>query len=242
MTTTVVVRGVYQSDGSAIVVSGQPAVLVLQLIEPNPAGSGPTVPQDLTGRAFAQRLLNSAGAVVAECAGANQVLGQISFTFDSWTLTALLAGLPVIDLTHQVVELVTDGADVLLLAPFAIRAPAAAVGTATFVVDTTNPAPMVVKYSGAPGIAGLQGPPGPQGDAGAAGPQGPAGPPGQAASAANQVTFDDSITNTGAATVQQAIAFILAYIGFPTGGASVAGALDLSQSGNSGLALAMGII
>jgi hypothetical protein len=160
-----ILRGVYAPDGSALVIVGQPAVLILQLMEPNPSGSGPDVPQDLTGRAFTQQVLNTGNAIVAEVAGMNLTEGQINFTLGSEVIAGLLTGgASAIDLTYQVAEIVTDGLDVILAAPFSVRLASAGIGAAVFTLNTAAPGPLVVRYAGAPGLPGSPGAPGSGGD------------------------------------------------------------------------------
>ncbi len=181
MNHTLVHRAVYAPDGSGLVISGQPAALLVQLTDD--AGH----PQDLTGRAFVQQLQDDTGAVVADAAGANQASGEILFVLEAAVLTALLAGGGAADLTSVVAELITDGQDVIFTAPFGIRTASAASPQARIAIQEGTLGPIVVRYVGAPGAAG----------SGAAGP-------------ATGITFEDTTEPPiGADTVQAAIAAIV---------------------------------
>jgi hypothetical protein len=157
MTSTVVIRGVYAADGSALVVVGQPAVMLLQLTEPDPPG--PDVPQDLTGRAFVQRILAGDSSVLLTVDGVLLESGQIRFTIDVDQVAALLVSpATAIDLTHAIVELVVDGDDPILMRPFSVRMPTVQSPSALFTVDNDSASPnMVIRYVGAPGTPGTGG-------------------------------------------------------------------------------------
>jgi|GEM_PF-4989188 len=156
MSDLIILRGVYAEDGTALVYVGQPAVCLLQLTTPNPAGFGPDVPQDLTGRAFAQYILDGSGVTVAEAAGQILSAGQIRFTLDSATVASLLGAGVTVDLTHELVELVVGGVDPIMLRHFSIRTPTVGLGAASFTLNTGAlvPTPLIVRYAGAPGPAG----------------------------------------------------------------------------------------
>ncbi|MGI8839751.1 MAG: hypothetical protein ACR2F8_03035 [Caulobacteraceae bacterium] len=153
MTATLVLRGVYDASGAGQVIVGQPAVCLLQLTMPNPAGFGPDVPQSLDGRAFVQRLIAGDGTVVAAAAGQVLDQGQIRFTLDAVTILGLLpAGAGAVDLQHALVELLSGGDDLVMIRPFAVRTPNAGAQTAIFTLDTDSagPTPLIVRYAGAP--------------------------------------------------------------------------------------------
>jgi hypothetical protein len=156
MSTTLILRGVYDLTGAALVITGQPAVCTLLLTMANPLGYGPDVPQDLTGRAFVQRVVDGTNAVLASAAGVVIGAGTLEFTLSAATVAALLPdGEGAIDLTHMLVELTTGGDDDILIRPFAIRTPTAGAQVASFILNTdTSGSSLIVRYAGAPGAQG----------------------------------------------------------------------------------------
>lgn len=146
MTSPVLIQpGVYRPDGSGLFRVGQVAVLDLQLQAPSAPG-GPVVLQLLEGRFFVQRILDAAGAVLAEVEAEPIDGRKVRFTLPVGA-GLLPAGRKSVDLRYVVVELTAGGEDDVIERPFGVRLLRAGGGAAEF----TAGGPLVVRYVGAPG-------------------------------------------------------------------------------------------
>lgn len=149
--TIALARGIYRADGSAVALIGQPAIATLRLMTGQET-NGPLVPQDLSDRSFVQRLTTATGTILVEVVGILGDPGEATFTLSADTLAALIPiGVKALDLIHEIVELVQQGEDLILTAPFGLRRSLASAAAAVLTPSSKGGETVIVRYAGAPG-------------------------------------------------------------------------------------------